>query len=118
MTITVLGCRGREQNVKQIVLGIVAVAAIAAVAPSDLAAAEPIKIGAVLPFSGGVELYGEQAKLGLELAMADINPAGGILGRPITIVFRDDGTRPNIASEAARKLVEEDGVLAVVGPIT
>jgi branched-chain amino acid transport system substrate-binding protein/urea transport system substrate-binding protein len=81
-------------------------------------AAEPIKIGAVLPFSGGVELYGEQARLGLELAAADINAAGGILGRPVTLVFRDDGTRPNIATEAARKLVEEDGTLAVVGPIT
>ena len=80
--------------------------------------ADPIKIGAVLPFSGGVELYGAQAKLGLDLAAADINAAGGILGRPVEIVYRDDGTRPNIATEAARKIVEEDGVLAVVGPIT
>jgi urea transport system substrate-binding protein len=81
-------------------------------------AADPIKIGAVLPFSGGVELYGAQAKLGLDLAAADINAAGGILGRPVEVVYRDDGTRPNIAAEAARKVVEEDGVLAVVGPIT
>jgi branched-chain amino acid transport system substrate-binding protein/urea transport system substrate-binding protein len=86
--------------------------------PTQVAAVEPIKIGAVLPFSGGVELYGEQAKLGLELAEAEINAAGGILGRPVELVFRDDGTRPNIATEAARKVVEEDGVLAVVGPIT
>jgi urea transport system substrate-binding protein len=81
-------------------------------------AADPIKIGAVLPFSGGVELYGAQAKLGVDLAAADINAAGGILGRPVEIVYRDDGTRPNIAAEAARKMVEEDSVLAVVGPIT
>jgi branched-chain amino acid transport system substrate-binding protein/urea transport system substrate-binding protein len=92
--------------------------ALAAFAPTQIAAAEPIKIGAVLPFSGGVELYGEQARLGLELAAADINAAGGILGRPVVLVFRDDGTRPQIAAEAARKVVEEDGVLAVVGPIT
>jgi urea transport system substrate-binding protein len=84
----------------------------------NASAADPIKIGAVLPFSGGVELYGAQAKLGLDLAAADINAAGGILGRPVEIVYRDDGTRPNIATEAARKIVEEDGVLAVVGPIT
>ena len=86
--------------------------------PTQVAAIEPIKIGAVLPFSGGVELYGQQAKLGLELAAADINAAGGILGRPVEMVFRDDGTRPQIAAEAARKVVEEDGALAVVGPIT
>lgn len=81
-------------------------------------AADPIKIGAVLPFSGGVEIYGAQAKLGLDLAAAEINVAGGILGRAVEVIYRDDGTRPNIATEAARKLVEEDGVLAVVGPFT
>lgn len=80
--------------------------------------AEPIRIGAVLPFSGGVELYGAQARLGLDLAVAHINDAGGILGRPLEIVYRDDGTRPDIAAEAARKVVDEDGALAVVGPIT
>ena len=44
----------------------------------DVRATEPIRIGAVLPFSGGVELYGQQAKLGLDLAVKDINAAGGI----------------------------------------
>jgi branched-chain amino acid transport system substrate-binding protein/urea transport system substrate-binding protein len=88
------------------------------VGPAGVHAADPIRIGAVLPFSGGVELYGAQAKLGLDLAAADINAAGGILGRPVEVVYRDDGTRPNIASEAARKVVEDDGALAVIGPIT
>ncbi|MEO8751268.1 MAG: substrate-binding protein [Casimicrobiaceae bacterium] len=91
---------------------------ICAVAATSVHAAESIRIGAVLPFSGGVELYGQQAKLGLDLAAADINAAGGILGRPVEIVYRDDGTRPNIAVAAVRKVVEEDRVLAVVGPIT
>lgn len=91
---------------------------LSAGAMAAASAADPIRIGAVLPFSGGVELYGNQAKLGLDLAAADINAAGGILGRPVEIVYRDDGTRPSIATEAARKAVEEDGVLAVVGPIT
>jgi urea transport system substrate-binding protein len=49
--------------------------------PTTARSAEPIKIGAVLPFSGGVELYGRQAKLGLDLAAKDINAGGGILGR-------------------------------------
>ena len=97
-------------------LSAIAVACLAGCGAAQ--AAEPIKIGAVLPFSGGVELYGAQAKLGLDVAAAEINAAGGILGRPVEIVYRDDGTRPNIAIEAARKAVEEDGVLAVIGPIT
>ena len=44
-------------------------------------AAEPIRLGAVLPFSGGVELYGQQAKLGLDLAVKDINAGGGVWPR-------------------------------------
>jgi branched-chain amino acid transport system substrate-binding protein/urea transport system substrate-binding protein len=91
---------------------------MAVIGPAAVNAAEPIRIGAVLPFSGGVELYGAQAKLGLDLAAADINAAGGILGRPVEIVYRDDATNPDVATAAARKVVEEDGVLAVIGPIT
>jgi urea transport system substrate-binding protein len=80
-------------------------------------AGEPIRIGAVLPFSGGVELYGQQAKLGLDLAVKDINAAGGILGRPIEVIYADDKTRPASAATAMQSLIES-GVLAVVGPIT
>jgi urea transport system substrate-binding protein len=81
-------------------------------------AAEPIRIGAVLPFSGGVELYGQQAKLGLDLAVKDINAAGGILGRPVEVIYADDKTRPASAEAAIHALIESDGVVAVVGPIT
>lgn len=81
-------------------------------------AADSIKIGAVLPFSGGVELYGIQAKLGLDLATKEINAAGGILGRPLEVIYEDDQTDPAVAVKATRKLIERDGVLAVIGPIT
>jgi branched-chain amino acid transport system substrate-binding protein/urea transport system substrate-binding protein len=81
-------------------------------------AADPIRVGAVLPFSGGVELYGQQAKLGLDLAAKDINAAGGILGRPLEIVYVDDKTRPASAEAAIHQVIESDGVVAVVGPIT
>ena len=86
--------------------------------PATAKSAEPIKIGAVLPFSGGVELYGQQAKLGLDLAAKEINAAGGILGRPVEIVYADDKTDPAAAVEATQKLVTQDNVLALVGPIT
>jgi urea transport system substrate-binding protein len=80
--------------------------------------AEPIKIGALLPFSGGVELFGTEEKLGFELAAKEITATGGILGRPIEIIYEDDKTRPASAVEAVHKLIDRDGVLAVVGPIT
>lgn len=85
---------------------------------SSGAAVEPIKIGAVLPFSGGVEVYGRQARLGLQLATTEINAHGGILGRPLEVIYEDDQTDPVAAVKATRKLNEQDGVFAVVGPIT
>lgn len=80
-------------------------------------AADPIRVGAVLPFSGGVELYGQQAKLGLDLAAREINAAGGILGRPLEVIYADDKTRPASAESAMRAMVDS-GVVAVVGPVT
>jgi len=85
---------------------------------SSAVAAEPIKVGAVLPFSGGVELCGQQAKLGLDLAAKEINAAGGAAGRPLTILYEDDKTDPEVAERVTRKLIERDRVLAVIGPIT
>jgi branched-chain amino acid transport system substrate-binding protein/urea transport system substrate-binding protein len=91
----------------------------AGLSPSTgIEAAEPIRVGAVLPFSGGVELYGQQAKLGLDLAVKDINAAGGVLGRPVQVIYADDKTRPESAVTAAQGLIQSDGVVALVGPIT
>ena len=51
------------------IVGLVRLLSVAWLAlPAGASAAEPIKIGAVLPFSGGLELFGSQAKLGLDLA--------------------------------------------------
>src|SRR5260370_18532654 len=86
--------------------------------PRGAVAAEPIRVGAVLPFSGGVELYGQQAKLGLDLAVKDINAAGGILGRPFEVIYADDKTRPASPVAATHGFVERRGVFAVVGPTT
>ena len=74
--------------------------------PTAARSAEPIRIGAVLPFSGGVELYGGQAKLGIDLAVREINAGGGILRRPVEVIYEDDETNPSAAEDATRKLIE------------
>ena len=68
-------------------------------------AADTIKIGVVQPFSGGLELFGNQAKLGLDLAAAEINAAGGIGGAKIELVYEDDKTDPKTAVERATSLI-------------
>jgi branched-chain amino acid transport system substrate-binding protein/urea transport system substrate-binding protein len=78
----------------------------------------PIRIGAVLPFSGGLELFGNQAKIGIDLAVAEINAAGGILGSKVEVLYQDDKTDPKTAVERTTQLIQRDQVLALIGPIT
>jgi urea transport system substrate-binding protein len=94
-----------------------AVAGLAPYARPALAGA-PLKVGVVLPFSGGLELFGEQGRIGLDLAAAEINAAGGIMGSPVELVYEDDKTDPKTAVEKASKLIERDRVVAICGPIT
>lgn len=94
-------------------------AAAVSVVPSLRAGAEtPVKFGVVEPFSGGLELFGNQAKLGLDLAMAEINAGGGILGRPVELVYEDDKTDPKTAVEKTLGFVRRGDVVALIGPIT
>src|SRR3546814_2781306 len=96
-----------------------AAGAAAAVLPIPaLRAAEPIKLGALLPFAGGLELFGNQAKLGLDLALTEINDVGGILGRPVELIYEDNKTDPKTSVERANALIRRDQVTAIIGPIT
>jgi branched-chain amino acid transport system substrate-binding protein/urea transport system substrate-binding protein len=94
-------------------------AALAASLPMPaVLGAGTIKIGVVQPFSGGLELFGNQAKLGLDLAAAEINAAGGIGGSTVELIYEDDKTDPKTAVERATSLIRKDGVMAISGPIT
>lgn len=79
------------------------------------AAANAITIGFIAPLSGDVAMYGENEKKGLDLAVEQINTAGGIGGRPIRVVVEDTQCDPKAAVSAVQKLVEIEGVLAIIG---
>ena len=56
-----------------------------------LAEKDPIKIGIVLPLSGGLELFGQQGIQGAKLAVAEINAGGGVLGgRQFELIIEDN----------------------------
>jgi branched-chain amino acid transport system substrate-binding protein len=78
-------------------------------------AAEPIKLGAILSLTGTYAALGESEKNALELEAARINEAGGIDGRKIEIIIEDDATDEAKAVAAAAKLIEQDGVAAILG---
>ncbi len=87
---------------------------LAATLVAGAAEAQPIKLGELNSykvFAAFLEPY----KLGMELARTEINAAGGILGRPLEIVIRDDGGTPGDAVRVAEELLTREGVAALTG---
>ncbi|MBQ7882411.1 MAG: ABC transporter substrate-binding protein [Treponema sp.] len=77
-----------------------------------------IKIGAVGPLSGSVAVYGTDCKNGIELAIEEINAAGGVNGKSIELVSEDDEGNPEKSVSAYKKLVTKDKVNLIVGSLT
>ncbi len=76
----------------------------------------PLKIGALLPFTGDLSDFGQPMFDAMQLAVDEINEAGGVNGSPVELIQADDGTAPQQSVEEARRLVEIEGVSAIVGP--
>lgn len=78
-------------------------------------AQEPIRIGLVAALSGQSAKSGEAISRGLNIALDEINADGGVLGRPLELVSRDDESNPGKGLLAARELVQRQGVAALIG---
>ena len=78
-------------------------------------AAEPIKVGLSGPFTGGSSSMGVSMRDGAKLAVAEINKAGGVLGRPIQLVERDDEAKNELGVQVAQELINKEQVVATLG---
>ncbi len=78
-------------------------------------AVEPIKVGLVAALSGQSAKSGEAITRGLEVAIDEINAAGGVLGRPLELVRRDDESNPSKGLLAARELIQKEDVSVLFG---
>jgi branched-chain amino acid transport system substrate-binding protein len=79
---------------------------------------KPIRIGEINSYSGLATVYTFPYKEGLALATKEINDAGGVLGRPLEFIHRDDKLKPDEAVKAARELVINEKVDFLAGCIT
>jgi branched-chain amino acid transport system substrate-binding protein len=77
----------------------------------------PIKVGAISPNTGALAAYGAAVSNGIDLAVAEINAAGGVLGRPLQVTHMDDKFDATEGANAFNKLLS-DGVCAVIGSVT
>ncbi len=96
-----------------LVAGAAALAA-ATLAPSLVTAAEPIKIGEINSYTR-LPAFTEPYRKGWQLAVEEINAAGGVLGRPLEVISRDDGGKPGNAVKFAEELVTKENVVLLAG---
>lgn len=75
----------------------------------------PIRIGLIVPLTGGSSDMGNSARVGAEVALNEINQVGGYLGRKIELVVRDDEANPAVGLRQAEDLVLKQKVTATVG---
>ena len=79
-------------------------------------AADPIKIGLSMALTGGVAPNGKQLLLGLEIWRDDVNAKGGIMGRPVELIYYDDQSNGNNVPAIYTKLLSVDKVDLLLGP--
>ena len=91
-----------------------ALAALIAAVPAR--AADPIKIGMVVPMTGAIAESGKYGIQGVKLAIEEINKAGGVLGRPLELVTEDDQSANPTTILAFNKIVGDKDIVAVLGP--
>jgi len=82
---------------------------------SAASAAEPITIGEINPRTGVLAVQGTAVHQGILLAVEEANARGGIAGRPINLLSRDDEGKPERAIAAAEELASRRGALALIG---
>ena len=79
--------------------------------------AETIRIGHLTPLTGFLGPLGEYAVMGVNLAVEEVNAAGGVMGRKIELIA-EDSVNPQTASTKAARLIERDKVVAIIGEIS
>lgn len=88
----------------------------AALAAGSALAQAPIRMGAMIPLTGGGATVGESGQIAVELAVQKINAAGGIGGRKIQLVIGDYQTEATVGVSEAKRLVFQEKIDVLIGP--
>ncbi len=106
---------------KKIWIGLIIVVAVVTVAILIFTRigtkSEEIKIGVITPLSGSSAKYGIDIKRGYDLAVKEINQQNGINGKKLKLIYEDSEGKPDKAVAVAHKLIQQDKVIAVLGPL-
>lgn len=78
---------------------------------------DDLVVGAFLSLSGSDSTFGTDTRDGIDLALDETNKAGGVKGKKIKILYEDDKSLPQEASNKVRQLIDRDNVLAILGEV-
>ena len=106
-----------KKGIKNVLLGTAVVSAMMMAASCSGKKNDTIKIGGIAPLSGGVAVYGTECKNGIDLAIEEINAAGGINGQKIEFICEDDEGDSAKSVNAYKKLVTKDRVKVIIGSL-
>ena len=84
--------------------------------PTSAPAGDPIKIGLVSPFSGPLGILGQWMQASAQAEVDRINAEGGLLGRPVVLISRDDELNPARTVEIVREFIDREKVSMIIGP--
>ncbi|MSR36608.1 MAG: ethanolamine utilization protein EutJ, partial [Gemmatimonadetes bacterium] len=103
----------RSWVVASLVLGASALASCA----KDQGAADEILIGEYGSLTGTTATFGISSKNGIDMAIEEVNKAGGVLGKQVRVIVEDDQGRPEEAQTVVTKLITSDKVIAILGEV-
>lgn len=83
----------------------------------DGVTANAIVFGQAAALNGPASALGQGMKAGIEAAFAEVNKKGGVSGRKLKLISRDDGYEPDKSIAATKQLIEQDKVFALIGPV-
>jgi len=97
---------------------LISAAAVLAIAAINPAGADEIVLGLNMVKSGVLKNVGEATETSVDIAVDEVNAAGGIAGKKIKLVKYDTGSDPKQAATGTQKFAEDDKALAVIGPFS
>jgi branched-chain amino acid transport system substrate-binding protein len=101
------------------IIGILVLVCALGVSGAEKAAdMSPVKVGAIFAVTGPASFLGMPEAKTAEMLVEKINKEGGINGRKIEMLVKDSGGKPENAVSLAKQLIEEENVLAIIGPST
>ncbi len=108
-----------SKNAKAIVWIVVAIVVVGGTylysTRTQQASGEPVTIGFTGPLSGDLANLGMNARAAVEIAVDEVNAAGGIKGQPLKVIYEDDQCNAANGSKAGSKLINSDGVQVILG---